>query len=62
MTQTFRLKLTTLFVHYLEQIPLDERMKILTNLRSAAPLISRIAHWMNKGRIRPTSHNVLPGS
>lgn len=56
------LKLSRIFAHYLEQIPPDERRKILSNLKSPAPLIPRIEYFVRKGKVRPvTGEYCLPG-
>jgi hypothetical protein len=54
-------KLTAICGTYIEQLTTEEQAKILTNLRSPAPLISRIRHLILKGKIRPTTR-CLPGS
>ena len=55
MTQTMQTKLRQLLELYSEQLPSDVVTKVLSNLRSPAPLFARFKRWMRKGVIRPTT-------
>jgi hypothetical protein len=59
---TLKLKLNRIFGAYLEQITLEERQKMLSNLRSPLPFIARLKGLIRKGKIRPVGDDYcLPG-
>ena len=56
-----QIKLGTILDDYAAQISPDVRAKILYNLRSPATFLARVAYWMKKGQIKPTT-NCLPAA